>query len=391
MGRADVPSGRSTGSHEAHVILDGDAGRYRGLGVLKAIENVNKVIGPQLEGWDVTEQRKIDMAMKEMDGTPNKSRLGANAILGVSLAIARAAANVCGLSLYRYINPNAHVLPVPLMNCLNGGKLTANELEIQEFIIMPVGAKSYSQALQMTTEINEQLRQLVIEKYGILATNTGDEGGFATPMRGIWEPFEFMSRAVEQAGYVDEIVYAMDLAANSWFNKEKNVYELDRQKYDRDALIALYKKVAEKYPLASMEDPLHEEDFEGFAKLTRELDMQIVGDDLFVTNVDRLRKGVKLGAANALLFKVNQIGTLSEALDAAEFAYRHNYGVQVSERSGETEDPIISDLVVALNSGQIKTGMPVRGERTAKHNRLLQIEEELGPAGKYAGRNFDRP
>jgi enolase len=391
MGRADVASGRSTGTHEAFVLHDGNQDRYGGLGVLKAVENVNKVIGPQLEGWNVTEQRKIDRAMKEMDGTANKEKLGANAILGVSLAVARAAASACGVPLYRYINPTAHVLPVPLMNCLNGGKLTANELEIQEFIIMPVGAKSYSQALQMTTEINEHLRQLVIEKYGILATNTGDEGGFATPMRGIWEPFEFMSRAVEQAGYGDEIVYAMDLAANSWFNKEKNVYELDRQKYDRDALIALYKKVAEKYPLASMEDPLHEEDFEGFAKLTRELDMQIVGDDLFVTNVDRLRKGVKLGAANALLFKVNQIGTLSEALDAAEFAYRHNYGVQVSERSGETEDPIISDLVVALNSGQIKTGMPVRGERTAKHNRLLQIEEELGPAGKYAGRNFDRP
>ncbi len=391
MGRADVASGRSTGTHEAFVLHDGVQDRYRGLGVLKAVENVNKVIGPQLEGWDVSEQRKIDMAMKEMDGTPNKRKLGANAILGVSLAVARAAASTCGVPLYRYINPTAHVLPVPLMNCINGGKLTANELEIQEFIIMPVGAKSYAEALQMTTEINEHLRELVIEKYGILATNTGDEGGFATPMRGIWEPFEFMSRAVEQAGYVDDIVYAMDLASSSWFNKEKNVYELDGQEYDRDALIGLYKQVAEKYPLVSMEDPLHEEDFEGFAKLTRELDMQIVGDDLFVTNVDRLRKGVRHGAANALLFKVNQIGTLSEALDAAEFSYRHNYGVQVSERSGETEDPIISDLVVALNSGQIKTGMPVRGERTAKHNRLLQIEEELGSAGTYAGRNFARP
>ena len=391
MGRADVASGRSTGTHEAFVLHDGDQSRYRGLGVLKAVENVNKVIGPQLEGWDVSEQRKIDMAMKEMDNTPNKRKLGANAILGVSLAVARAAASTCGVPLYRYINPTAHVLPVPLMNCINGGKLTANELEIQEFIIMPVGAKSYAEALQMTTEINEHLRELVIEKYGILATNTGDEGGFATPMRGIWEPFEFISRAVEQTGYVDDIVYAMDLASSSWFNKEKNVYELEGQEYYRDALIGLYKQVAEKYPLVSMEDPLHEEDFEGFAKLTRELDMQIVGDDLFVTNVDRLRKGVKHGAANALLFKVNQIGTLSEAMDAAEFSYRHNYGVQVSERSGETEDPIISDLVVALNSGQIKTGMPVRGERTAKHNRLLQIEEELGAAGKYAGRNFARP
>jgi enolase len=390
-GRADVASGRSTGSHEAHVFLDGDPSRYRGLGVLKAVDNVNNVIGPELVGWDVTEQRKIDLAMKAMDGTADKSHLGANAILGVSLAVARAAANVNGVSLYRYINPNAHVLPVPLMNCLNGGKLTANELEIQEFIFMPVGATSYAHALQMTTEINEVLRDLVIDKYGILATNTGDEGGFATPMRGIWEPFEFMSRAVEQAGYVDDIVYAMDLAANSWFNKGTHLYELDGKDYDRDELIDLYRQVAEKYPLVSMEDPLHEEDFEGFSLLTGELDMQIVGDDLFVTNVDRLRQGVQRGAANAMLFKVNQIGTLSEALDAAEFAYRNNYGVQVSERSGETEDPIISDLVVALNSGQIKTGMPIRGERTSKHNRLLQIEEELGGAGVYAGRNFVRP
>ncbi len=391
MGRADVPAGRSTGSHEAHVLLDGDQGRYLGRGVLKAVENVNNVIGPELVGWEVTEQRKIDLTMIEMDGTANKSKLGANAILGVSLAVARAAANATGVSLYRYINPNAHVLPVPLMNCINGGKLTANELEIQEFIFMPVGATSYAHALQMTTEINEVLRALVIENYGILATNTGDEGGFATPMRGIWEPFEFMSKAVDQAGYADDIVYAMDLAANSWFNKKADVYELDGEVYDRDALIELYKKVAEVYPIVSMEDPLHEEDFEGFATLARELDMQIVGDDLFVTNVDRLREGVRRGAANAMLFKVNQIGTLSEALDAAEFAYRHNYGVQVSERSGETEDPIISDLVVALNSGQIKTGMPIRGERTSKHNRLLQIEEELGAAGVYAGRNFARP
>ena len=391
-GRADVPSGRSTGSHEARVLLDGDSQRYRGLGVCKAVEHVNRIIGPALIGREVTEQRKIDMAMKALDGTADKRKLGANAIVGVSLAVARAAANVCGLPLYQYINPNAHILPVPLMNCINGGKLTANELEIQEFIIMPVGVQSYSEALRMTTEINECLRDLVIAKYGILATNTGDEGGFATPMKGIWEPFEFMARAVEQAGYVDEIVYAMDLAANSWFNRQKNVYELDGKQYDRDALIDLYRQVAQKYPLVSMEDPLHEEDFEGFALLTRELvGMQIVGDDLFVTNVERLRQGVEIGAANAMLFKVNQIGTLSEALDAAEFAYRHHYGVQVSERSGETEDPIISDLVVALDSGQIKTGMPVRGERTSKHNRLLQIEEELGSAGMYAGKSFAGP
>jgi enolase len=265
MGRADVPAGRSTGSHEAHVLHDGDLLRYRGLGVQKAVDNVNRVIGPALMGLNVSEQRKIDQAMKEMDGTAKKSRLGANAIVGVSLAVARAAANAYGNPLYRYLNAKAHVLPVPLMNCINGGKLTANELEIQEFIIMPVGATTYAEALQMTTEVNEFLRDLVIKKYGLLATNTGDEGGFATPMRGIWEPFEFMSTAVEQAGFTDDIVYAMDLAANSWFNKKKNVYELDKKKYDRDALIELYQHVAEKYPIASLEDPLHEEDFEGFA------------------------------------------------------------------------------------------------------------------------------
>jgi enolase len=391
MGRADVPSGRSTGSHEAHVLLDGDESRYRGLGVLTAIANINEIISPALEGMEVTDQRKIDLAMIQLDGTPNKSKLGANSILGVSLAVARAAAAACNLPLYRYINPMAHVLPVPVMNCLNGGKLTANDLEIQEFMILPVGAENYSDSLKMTTEINEHLRELVVKKYGILSTNTGDEGGFATPMKGIWEPFEFMEKAVEMAGYVDDIVYGMDLAANSWFDPKTRLYELNEKKYDRDALIDLYKQVCAKYPVASMEDPFEEEDFEGFTVLTRELDIQIVGDDLFVTNVERLRQGVERDAANAMLFKVNQIGSLSEALDAAEFAYRNNYGVQVSERSGETEDPIISDLVVALNSGQIKTGMPVRGERTAKHNRLLQIEEELGRAATYAGRNFHRP
>lgn len=392
-GRADVPAGRSTGSHEAHELRDGDKNRYQGAGVLKAVKNVNTEINAALTGADVTEQRKIDMTMKALDGTPNKSRLGANAMLGVSLAAARSAAQVCGVPLYRYINSNSHVIPVPLMNFINGGKLTANELEIQEFIIMPVGAGSYKKALAVTTEINEALRELIIKKYGILATNTGDEGGFATPMRGIWEPFEFLSKAVKKAGYTEgeDVVYAMDLASNSWFNPKKKRYELNGKIYDRDALIELYLQVAAKYPIASMEDPLHEEDFDGFAELTKCFDGQIVGDDLFVTNIERLKRGVSNNAANAMLFKVNQIGTLSEALDAAEFAYRNHYGVQVSERSGETEDPIIADLVVALNSGQIKTGMPVRGERTSKHNRLIQIEEELGDAADYAGKNFARP
>jgi enolase len=396
LGRADVPQGRSTGTHEAFVLTDGDPKRYRGLGVRKAVANIQGPIRERLLGMEVTEQRKIDFAMVELDGTVNKKKLGANAILGTSLAVARAGAAQAGVPLYRYLNPFAHVLPVPLMNFLNGGKLTANELEIQEFIIMPVGAENYDHAMLMTTEINEHLRGLVIAKYGILATNTGDEGGFATPMKGIWEPFEFLQKAVEKAGYEAgfgaDVVYGLDCASSHWYDKKTGLYTLDGQHYERDALIQLYKEVAAKYPLGSVEDPLDEEDFAGFVEVTKALPQtQIVGDDLFVTNTERLRLGVERGAANAMLFKVNQIGSLSQAFDAAEFAYRHSYGVQVSERSGETEDPLISDLVVALNGGQIKTGMPIRGERTSKHNRLLQIEGELGSIAKYAGHAFRRP
>jgi enolase len=395
-GRADVPAGRSTGLHEAFVLTDGDSKRYKGLGAKKAVANVEGPIRDALVGLDVTEQRRIDLTLAALDGTPNKKKLGANAILGASLAAARAGATVTNLPLYRYLNAFANILPVPLMNCLNGGKLTANDLEIQEFIIMPVGAASYAEALQITTEINEQLRELVIAKYGILATNTGDEGGFATPMKGIWEPFEFMQKAVEKAGYKagfdQDIVYALDCASSHWFDKNGKFYTLDAKRYDRDGLIDLYKQVAAKYPLASVEDPLDEEDYDGFAMVSSALPKtQIVGDDLFVTNVERLQLGISRGAANAMLFKVNQIGSLSEAFDAAELAYRNGYGVQVSERSGETEDALISDLVVALNSGQIKTGMPIRGERTSKHNRLLQIEGEMGSLAKYAGHNFRRP
>jgi len=361
------------------------------LGVEKAVANVNDVIGPALNGCDVADQTKIDRAMIDLDGTPNKSRLGANAIVGVSLAVARAAANASEVSLYKYLNPNGHVLPAPLMNLLNGGKLTSNYLEIQEFIIIPVGARSFREALRMSTDVNLILRDLVIEKYGILAVNTGDEGGYATPMRGVHEPLEFLSRAVEKAGLAGDVVYAMDCASTHWYNKDKKVYELDGKTYDRDHLIALYKELTERFPIVSLEDPLHEDDFDGYAQLSNELPIQIVGDDLFVTNLERLKQGVQKGAANALLLKVNQIGTLSEALDAAEFAYRRKYSVQVSERSGETEDPFIADLAVALNCGQIKTGAPVRGERTSKYNRLLQIEEELGTAAIYAGRDLGRP
>lgn len=395
-GRADVPAGRSTGIHEAHVLVDGDPKRYRGLGMRKAVQNVMGPLRSAVVGMNVTEQRAIDRAMIALDGTPNKDKLGANAILGVSLAVARAAASISNIPLYRYLNPFAHVLPVPLMNCLNGGKLTANYLEIQEFIIMPVGAENYAHALQMTTEINEQLRTLVVDKFGLLATNTGDEGGFATPMKGIWEPFEFLQKAVEKAGYKagfgEDVVYGMDCASSHWFDKKGGFYVLDGKKYSSSELLDLYKQVAAKYPVGSIEDPFDEEDFDSFVAITSQLPQtQIVGDDLFVTNVERLRLGVERKAANAMLFKVNQIGSLSQAFDSAEFAYRYGYGVQVSERSGETEDGLISDLVVALNSGQIKTGMPIRGERTAKHNRLLQIEEELAGAATYAGHSFHRP
>ena len=389
LGRADVPAGRSTGSYEAMELRDKDPKRYQGLGVLQAVENINTALSSACIGLEVTRQRLLDQTLIDLDGTPNKARLGANALIGVSMAAARAAAAFCGLPLYRYLNPNASVLPVPLMNMLNGGKLTANDLEIQEFMVLPVEAGSYREALRVTTDINETLRELVVAAYGLMATNTGDEGGFATPMRGIRTPLEFLSRAVDKAGYEGRVVFAMDLAANSWFDTKTGRYRLDGRDYDRDELIGLYQEMAHRFPIASLEDPLQEEDFEGFAVLTRELDtVQIVGDDLFVTNIERLRRGVSQGAANALLFKFNQIGTLSEALDAAQFAFRHGYGVQVSERSGETEDPILSDVCVALNCGQVKTGMPVRGERTAKHNRFLQIEEELGPAARYAGRSF---
>ncbi len=391
MGRADVPAGRSTGSHEAHELRDEDPSRYQGLGVLKAVANINDVIAPALQGADITDQRSIDKTLVELDGTPNLSKLGANAILGVSLAAARAAAAARDLPLYRHINPKGHVLPVPFMNLLNGGKLTSNYLDIQEFIMIPVGATSYREALRMTTQVNLVLRDLVIEKYGILAVNTGDEGGYATPMRGVREPLEFLSRAVEKAGYTDDVLYAMDCASTHWYNKDKNVYELDGKRYDRDELIDLYTQLKTDFPIVSLEDPLHEDDFEGYTQITKALDIQIVGDDLFVTNTQRIEEGIRTGAANALLLKVNQIGTLSGALDAAELAFEHRYSVQVSERSGETEDPLIADLVVALNSGQIKTGAPVRGERTSKHNRLIQIEEDLGSAAVYAGRNFRRP
>lgn len=391
IGRADVPCGRSTGTYEAAELRDGGE-RYAGWGVRRAVENVNDVIGPAILGKDATRQRELDQFMTcELDGSDDKSRLGANAIVGVSLAIARAAAATLGISLYKYINANAHVLPVPMINLIGGGKLGSSDLEIQEYHIVPLEAESIAHALQMATEVNFKLRDLLLNEYGKPALNVGDEGGFMPPMKGLREPLEFLAKAVELAGYEQQISYSMDCAATHFYNPETGRYHLAGEELTQQDMIAQYKALLKDFPIVSMEDPLHEEDWEGFCQMTAELGIQIVGDDLFVTNPKRLQKGIESGAGNALLWKVNQIGTLTEALDAADLAFRNGYGVQVSERSGETEDPIISDIVVGLNAGQIKTGAPVRGERTSKYNRLLVIEEELGNQGRYAGKDFRRP
>ncbi len=389
-GRADVPAGRSTGKREALDLRDGGK-RWGGQGTQKAVRHVLEVIQPALIGWDPRDQRLIDAELCRLDGTPNKSKLGANAIAGVSLAVARAGAFLSKLPLYKYINANAHVIPVPLVNLINGGKLTSNDLEIQEFIVMPVGARDLLEGLQICYEINLLLRDLIVDKYGKIAANVGDEGGFAPPMSGVKVPMEMLSRAVKASGYADKIIYGLDAAASHWFDWDKKVYRMEGEEMTRDDVIDMYQKLCGQYPIGSIEDPLMEDDFEGFALVTKKLQgVQIVGDDLFTTNAQYIKKGVELGAANAVLWKFNQVGTLTEALDAADHAYRSGYGVQVSERSGETEDTSIADLAVAINAGQIKTGT-TRSERTAKYNQLLRIAEELGSQAVYPGRNFRRP
>ena len=385
LGRADVPAGRSTGSYEAHELRDGGT-RFGGFGVRRAVANVNERIAPALVGHDAAPQRALDAALLELDGTDNKSALGANAILGVSLAAARAAAAAHGLPLYRYVNANAHLLPVPQVNLINGGLHASNDLDFQEFIIIPSGAESMLHALQISTEVNLHLGEILLQRFGKAALNTGDEGGYAPAITEPAEALDYLREAVARAGYDDVITYGLDCAATHLYDAGTGTYEVAGKRYDRPAMIELYLGLIERYGIVTIEDPLHEDDFEGFAELTEASGIQIVADDLFVTNSDRLRSGIDAGAANALLWKVNQIGTLSEALDAADLAFRHGYGVVVSERSGETEDPIIADLSVALNCGQIKTGAPVRGERTAKYNRLLAIAEELGTTARYPSR-----
>ncbi|HEY8463824.1 MAG TPA: phosphopyruvate hydratase [Bacillota bacterium] len=390
MGRADVPAGRSTGANEAKEIRDGEK-RFIGLGVTKAVENVNRILGPAVIGMDVTDQRKVDAKLRELDGTPDKSKLGANAILGVSLATARAAANATGLPLYRYLNSNACVLPVPLLNLVNGGKLTSNDLEFQEFCIFPVGAESFREAMEIGREVYEILRGIVVKNYGKIAANVGDEGGFGPPIVKVREALDILVEAVERSPYAKKIVYGLDCATTHLYDAKTKKYSLEGKKLSTDEMIDYFKDLLKSYPIVTIEDPLSEDDVDGFIRATKELGIQIVGDDFFCTNPNRIKERAKLGAGNALLWKVNQIGTLSEAMDAADIAFRHNFGVMVSERSGETEDPMIADLVVALNAGQIKTGAGVRSERTAKYNRLLEIEAELGSQARYAGRNFRLP
>ena len=398
---ADVPAGRSTGRSEARELRDGGA-RYRGFDVQTAVANVNNEIGPALLGRDAGDQRAVDGFLAELDGTPDKGRLGANALCGVSLAVARVAAAAARLPLHRYLRFDSCVLPVPMINLVGGGRLTSNDLAFQEFIMMPVGARSFAEAIRMASETHMALQEIVVARYGKLSANTGDEGDFATPIVDVHEALALVHEGVAAAGYKDDVVYALDSAATHLWDPAARTYAVSGRSYTTEQMIELYRELVRDYDVASIEDPLHEEDWEGFAALTSELanvqvgglsraGVQIVGDDLFVTNPARVRKGVAMGAANSLLWKVNQIGTLTEAFAAADTAFRGGYGVCVSERSGETEDPIIADLVVALNCGQIKTGSPVRGERTAKYNRLLQIEEWLGSSAVYAGRDFRRP
>ena len=389
LGRAAVPSGASTGAHEAVELRDGDAKRYRGAGVLHAVRNVNEVIAPALVDMPAVEQRLVDQTLLDLDGTENKGKLGANAILGTSLAVARAAANYVGLPLYRYVGgSNAHVLPVPMLNILNGGRHTDwQSTDLQEFMIMPVGAASFSEGLRMSAEVYQALKKVLAGRK--LSTSVGDEGGFAPALASNAEALDVIVEAIGAAGYHAgrEIVLAIDAAASELH--EDGRYRLRREGRTLSAveLVGLYAEWAARYPIVSLEDGLAEDDWAGWAELRRVLGgrLQLVGDDLFVTNTRRIERGIAERSANSVLIKLNQIGTLSETVDAIELAEGAGWTAVVSHRSGETEDVTISDLVVGLNSGQIKTGAPARSERVAKYNQLLRIEEELGQAAAYAG------
>lgn len=386
-GVAGVPSGASTGVHEAHELRDGGE-RYLGKGVLKAVENVNEEIVDEIAGFEADDQRLIDQALIALDGTENKSRLGANAILGVSIAAAKAAAESAALPLYRYIGgPNAHVLPVPMMNIVNGGAHADSGVDVQEFMIAPIGAESFAEALRMGAEVYHSLKS-VIKKKG-LSTGLGDEGGFAPEAESTKAALDLIVEAIKKAGFEPgkDIALALDVASSEFFKDGK--YHFEGGEHTAEEMAKVYEELINEYPIVSIEDPLQEDDWEGYTKLTATIGdkVQIVGDDFFVTNPARLAEGIEKKAANALLVKVNQIGTLTETFDAVELAHRNGYRTMMSHRSGETEDTTIADLAVALNCGQIKTGAPARSERVAKYNQLLRIEQELGEGAVYAGRS----
>jgi len=391
-GRAAVPSGASTGKREALELRDGDSQRYRGKGVQRAVTNIEETIAPEIDGMEATEQVHLDQALLDLDGTPNKSSLGANAILAVSLAVARAAADDVGLPLYSYLGgPGARLLPVPLMNVINGGAHADNGLDIQEFMLVPAGAENFGTALRMGSECFHTLKELLKEKG--LSTGVGDEGGFAPSLGSNTEALDLFLLAIERAGYRagDEIFIALDVAASE-FAESGGRYRLERERSVRtaDEMIAFYESLCERYPIVSIEDGLGEDDWAGWGALTRRLGarVQLVGDDLFVTNPAIIQQGIKNGIANAVLVKVNQVGTLTETMQAIELSKRAGYGTVISHRSGETEDTFIADLAVAVNAGQIKTGSLARSERTAKYNELLRIEEELGNAASFPGRSL---
>ena len=393
MGRAAVPSGASTGIHEACELRDGDKGRYLGKGVEKAVNNVNTELAECLIGMNALDQVAIDKAMIELDGTPNKARLGANAILGASLAVAKAAAESLGTSLYNYIGGvNAKTLPVPMMNILNGGAHATNNVEIQEFMIMPVGAPTWKEALRRCAEVFHQLKKTLKEN-GTPAAGVGDEGGYAPNLKKDEDALKVIVKAIEEAGFKpgEDFMIAIDAASSEWWNDEEKCYVQPKsgKKMTQQQLVNMWKKFADTYPIISLEDGMAEDDWEGWAMLTKAIGnkVQLVGDDLFVTNVARLSDGIAKGVGNAILIKVNQIGTLTETLDAIQMANRAGYTAIVSHRSGETEDATIADIVVATNAGQIKTGAPSRTDRVAKYNQLLRIEEELGDVAQYLGRD----
>lgn len=390
VGRAIVPSGASTGAFEAVELRDGDKGRYIGKGVEKAVANVNEIIAPELEGMDAFDQPAIDALMIELDGTHNKGKLGANAILGVSMAVARAAAEELGLPLFQYIGGvNAKQLPVPMMNILNGGEHADNSVDVQEFMILPVGAKSFREGLRMGAEVFHSLKKVLSERG--LACGVGDEGGFAPNLGSNREALELIVEAISKAGYEPgkDVMLGLDVAATEMYDKETKLYDLKHEgkKLTAEQMVDLYEEWVNNFPIVTIEDGLDEEDWDGWKVLTDRLGkkVQLVGDDLFVTNTERLERGIEAGVANSILIKVNQIGTITETLDAIEMAKRAGYTAVISHRSGETEDTTIADLAVAVNAGQIKTGAPSRTDRVAKYNQLLRIEEMVGEQARYCG------